>query len=40
MFFVLVFIGLGVFYWDLDVCGVILGLICDIGISEIVVVGF
>lgn len=30
VYVVLVFVGLGVFYWDFDVCGVVFGLICGI----------
>lgn len=38
VYFVLVFIGFGVLYWDLDVRGMIIGLILDVGLVEVVCV--
>lgn len=30
VYVVLVFVGLGILYWDFEVCGVIFGLLCGI----------
>lgn len=40
VYVVLVFIGLGVLYWDLYVCGVIFGLICGVNFNYIICVMF
>lgn len=38
VYVVLVFMGLGVLYWDVYVCGIIVGLICGVNLNYIICV--